>query len=112
MLSLRVHTAAAILATVLVWISWVGPVAAEEKSIFSPIIHVDKEKGFIVVSADGKVFAVEASEKAKPHLDKLPVSGMIDIVVEMRPDNVPLLKKWKVAGGESACKQFDGNSCK
>lgn len=112
MLSLRVPTAAALLAIGLGWTLWIRPVAAEEKSIFSPIIHVDKEKGYIVVSADGKVFAVEADEKAKPHLDKLPVSGMIDIVVEMRPNNVPLLKKWKVAGGESSCKQFDGNTCK
>jgi hypothetical protein len=100
------------LAMALVWSMWVGSAAAEDKSIFSPIIHVDKEKGYIVVSADAKVFAVEVSEAAKPHLDKLPVSGMIDIVMELRPGTAPLLKKWKVAGGESACKQFDGNTCK
>ena len=49
---------------------------------------------------------------AKPHLEKLPVSGMIDIVVEMRDGNTPLLKTWKVAGGESSCRQFDGKTCK
>jgi hypothetical protein len=87
-------------------------VFAEDKSFYSPIIQVDKEKGFIVVSNSGKVFAVEVPETAKPHLDKLPLSGMIDIVVEMRPDNAPLLKRWKVAGGESSCKQFDGKTCK
>jgi hypothetical protein len=55
---------------------------------------------------------VEVPEAAKPHLEKLPVSGMIDIVVEMRADNAPLLKTWKVAGGESSCKHFDGKTCK
>lgn len=89
-----------------------GPAPAEEKSIYSPIIHVDKEKGYIVVSANGAVFEVEASEAAKPHLDKLPVSGMIDIVVEIRPGNAPLLKTWKLAAGDSACKTFDGKTCK
>ena len=85
---------------------------AEDKSFYSPIIQVDKEKGFIVVSNSGKVFAVEVPDTAKPHLEELPLSGMIDIVVEMRPDNAPLLKRWKVAGGESSCKQFDGKTCK
>lgn len=86
---------------------------AEDRSIYSPIIHVNPEKGWIVVSADGKVFAVEASEAAKPHLSKLPPAGMIDIVVEIRgPDKLPLLKKWKLASGESNCMVFDGTSCK
>lgn len=88
------------------------PAFAEDKSFYSPIIHVDKEKGFIVVSGSGKVFPVEVPETAKPHLEKLPVSGMIDIVVEMRDGNTPLLKTWKVAGGDSSCKQFDGKTCK
>ncbi|WP_447984154.1 hypothetical protein [Nitrospira sp. Nam74] len=89
-----------------------APAPAEDKSFYSPIVHVDKEKGFIVVSNSGKVFAVEVPDAAKPHLDKLPLSGMIDIVVEMRADNAPLLKTWKVAGGESSCKHFDGKTCK
>jgi hypothetical protein len=96
------------------WSIVAGPVLAEDKSIFSPIILINKEKGYIVVSADAKVFAVEVPEAAKPHLDKLPVGGMsmIDIVVEIRPGNAPLLKSWKVASGESACKIFDGKTCK
>ena len=89
------------------------PSRAEDRSIYSPLIHVNPEKGFIVVSADGKVFAVEASPTAKPHLSKLPPSGMIDIVVELRGgDQPPLLKKWKLMSGESACKVFDGSACK
>jgi hypothetical protein len=101
-----------LLAATLISIACPGLSSAEDKSIFSPIIHVDKGKGYIVVSSDGKVFAVEVDEAAKPHLEKLPVSGMIDMVVELRPGNTPLLKKWKVAGGESACKEFDGKNCK
>lgn len=89
-----------------------GPAAAEDKSIYSPIIFVDKEKGFIVVSSSGAVFGVEVSEAAKPHLDKLPASGMIDVVVELRPGNAPLLKTWKLAAGESSCKIFDGKTCR
>ncbi|HZS12910.1 MAG TPA: hypothetical protein VFA38_11715 [Nitrospirales bacterium] len=86
---------------------------AEDRAIYSPLIHVNPEKGFIIVSADGKVFAVEASPAAKPHLSKLPPSGMIDIVVELREkDQPPLLKKWKLASGESSCKVFDGSACK
>lgn len=100
------------LVAMLAVLALVRPACAEDKSFYSPIVQVDKEKGFIVISNSGKVFAVEVPEAAKPHLEKLPVSGMIDIVVEMRADNPPLLKTWKVAGGESSCKHFDGKTCK
>jgi hypothetical protein len=108
----RINRWNVMLIVMLAWTGGIGPAAAEEKSLFSPIIDINTEKGFIVVSADGKVFAVEASEAAKPHLGKLPISGMIDLVVELRGENPPLIKTWKVAGGESSCKIFDGNSCK
>lgn len=108
----RINQSRVMLTVVLVWIGWIGPAAAEDKSFFSPIIDVNTEKGFIVVSADGKVFPVEASETAKPHLGKLPISGMIDLVVELRGESPPLIKTWKVAGGESSCKVFDGKTCK
>jgi len=89
-----------------------GPAGAEEKSYYSPIIYVDKEKGFIVISDSGKVFGVEVPPEARPHLDKLPPSGLIDIVAEIRPDQPPLLKRWKLASGESSCKIFDGKTCR
>jgi hypothetical protein len=92
--------------------AWVDSAAAEDKSIYSPIILVDKQKGYILVSSDAGVIAVEASDAAKPHLGKLPPSGMIDIVVELRPGNPPLLKSWKLAAGESECKHFDGQTCR
>lgn len=88
-------------------------VHAEDRSIYSPLILVNAEKGYIVVSADGKVFPVEATAAAKPHLSKLPPAGMIDIVVELRGGGQPpLLKTWKLASGESTCKIFDGSACK
>jgi hypothetical protein len=96
----------------LICLARIAPASAEEKSIYSPIIQIDKEKGWLVVSSNGAVFAVEASAAAKQHLDKLPASGMIDIVVETRPDGPPILKSWKLAAGESSCKTFDGKTCK
>jgi hypothetical protein len=97
---------------VLIGLGWAGSAAAEEKSYYSPIIYVDKEKGFIVISNSGAVFGVEVAPEARQHLEKLPPSGLIDIVVEIRPDNAPLVKRWKIASGESSCKVFDGKNCK
>lgn len=91
---------------------WTGLAGAEEKSYYSPIIFVDKEKGFIVISNSGAVFGIEVAPEAKQHLDKLPPSGLIDVVVEIRPGNAPLVKRWKIAAGESSCKIFDGKNCK
>jgi len=96
----------------LIGLGWAGPAGAEEKSYYSPIIYVDKEKGFIVISSSGAVFGVEVTPEARQHLDKLPPSGLIDIVVETRPDKAPLVKRWKIASGESSCKIFDGKTCK
>jgi len=97
---------------VVIGLSWAGSVRAEERSYYSPIIYVDTEKGFIVISNSGAVFGVEVPPDAKQHLAKLPQSGLIDIVVEIRPNNAPLVKRWKLASGESSCKIFDGKSCK
>jgi len=66
-------------------VCWTGSAVAEERSFYSPIIYVDKEKGFIVISNSGAVFGVEVAPDAKQHLDKLPPSGLIDIVVEYAP---------------------------
>ena len=102
-----------LLAVPLILTGWGNLAFAKEKSILSPIIHVDKQKGFIVVSTDSGVIGVEVSKEAKRHLGKLPAgSGMIDMVVEMRDGKPPFLKSWKVVGGESACKHFDGKKCR
>jgi hypothetical protein len=46
-------------------------------------------------------------------MEKLPLSGLVDFVVEMRgSEQAPLLKTWKVKSGESTCMYFDGKVCK
>lgn len=86
--------------------------SATEKSYYSPIINVDIDNNRILISTLGSVFWVEVPEAARPHLDKLPLSGLADIVVEERAGQPPLLKSWKIKSGESACLHFDGKTCK
>jgi hypothetical protein len=89
------------------------PVFAEDRSFYSPVIYIDKEQNQILISTSGKVFYVEVPEAAKPHMDKLPISGLVDFVVEMRGDDtLPLIKTWKVKSGESTCMYFNGKECK
>jgi hypothetical protein len=95
----------------------VGPITppsfAEDKSYYSPVIQVDMENHRVLISTFGSVFWVDAPDAAKPHLEKLPVSGLVDFVVEMRGnEQAPLLKTWKVKSGETSCKHFDGKACK
>lgn len=86
---------------------------AEDRSFYSPVIHIDKEQNQILISTSGRVFYVEVPEAAKPHMEKLPISGLVDFVVEMRGDDkLPLIKTWKVKSGESACIYFNGKECK
>jgi len=86
---------------------------AEEKSFYSPVIHVDKENHRILISTFGSVFWIDVPDSAKPHIEKLPVSGLADFVVEMRGEGqAPLLKTWKVKSGETSCTYFDGKTCR
>jgi hypothetical protein len=90
-----------------------SPSVAEDKSFYSPVIQVDTENHRILISTFGSVFWVEAPDSAKPHIEKLPVTGLVDFVVEMRENGqAPLLKTWKVKSGETNCKHFDGKTCK
>ncbi len=89
-----------------------GNTAAAEKSYYSPIINVDVENSRILISTLGAVFWVEIPEAGRPHMEKLPQSGLVDIVVETREGQAPLLKSWKVKSGESTCLNFDGKVCK
>ena len=89
------------------------PGFAEEKSFYSPIIGVDTENHRILISTLGSVFWIDVPDAAKPHLEKLPISGLADFVVDMRANGqAPLLKSWKVKSGETSCKYFDGNTCR
>ncbi|MFB3137178.1 MAG: hypothetical protein ACE1ZJ_04610, partial [Nitrospirales bacterium] len=80
--------------------------------IYSPIIRVEAEQGFILISADSGILWVKATPEALPHLKKLPVGGLIDLVIEFQgKPNPPLIKSWKLASGDSSCKVFDGKAC-
>lgn len=86
---------------------------AEDRSFYSPVIQVDTEHHRVLISTFGSVFWIDAPDAAKPHIEKLPVSGLVDFVVEMRGnEQAPLLKTWKVKSGETSCKHFDGKTCK
>lgn len=90
-----------------------SPSSAEDKSFYSPVINIDKESYRILISTHGAVFWIDVPDTAKPHLEKLPISGLADFVVEMRGDGqAPLLKTWKVKSGETSCTYFDGKTCK
>ncbi|MBK9949373.1 MAG: hypothetical protein IPP12_19650 [Nitrospira sp.] len=89
------------------------PAFAEDRSFYSPVIYIDKEKSQILISTSATVFYIEVPDAAKPHMDKLPISSLVDFVVEMRgEDKPPLIKTWKVKSGESTCMYFNGTECK
>lgn len=94
-------------------VSTIPPVHAEERSFYSPVIHIDKEQSQILISTSASVFYIEVPDAAKPHMEKLPLTGLVDFVVEMRgEDKLPLIKTWKVKSGESTCMYFNGKECK
>lgn len=103
-----------VIALILCLIGLTNPATASaaEKSYYSPIINVDAENSRILISTLGSVFWVDVPEEARPHIEKLPQSGLVDIVVETREGQPPLLKTWKVKSGESTCLHFDGKTCK
>ncbi len=91
----------------------VTPGFAEDKSFYSPIISVNVEEHKILISTLGAVFWIDVPDAAKPHLEKLPISGLADFVLDMRENGQPpLLKTWKIKSGETTCKYFDGTTCK
>jgi hypothetical protein len=90
-----------------------SPSFAEDKSFYSPVIQVDRENHRILISTFGSVFWIDVPDAAKPHIEKLPISGLADFVVEMREnEQAPLLKTWKVKSGETSCTYFDGKTCR
>jgi hypothetical protein len=86
---------------------------AEDKSYYSPVIQIDKDNHRILISTLGSVFYIDVPDAAKPHMEKLPISGLVDFVVEVRGNGqIPLIKTWKVKSGESTCMYFNGKECK
>ena len=100
----------------LLWCAVILPttqVLAEDRSFYSPVIYIDTEQSQILISTSASVFYIEVPDAGKPHMEKLPISGLVDFVVEMRSeDQRPLIKTWKVKSGESTCMYFDGKECK
>jgi hypothetical protein len=102
-----------ILLAALVILSFTNYSRAEDKSFYSPVIQIDTENHRILISTTGSVFYIEVPEAARPHMEKLPLSGLVDFVVEMRGNGkMPLIKTWKVKSGESTCMYFNGKECK
>ncbi len=96
--------------TALVWAFTDEP--GKEGSFYSPIIRVVPDKGFILINSGSGILWLKASEAAMPHIAKLPVGGLIDVVVVFQgKPNPPIIKLWKLAGGDSACSEFDGKQC-
>ena len=90
-----------------------SPSFAEDRSFYSPVIQVDVDTHRVLISTLGGIFWIDVPEPAKPHIEKLPISGLVDFVVEMRADGqAPLLKTWKVKSGETSCLYFDGKTCR
>lgn len=101
-----------IILTVIATSASLGPAHAETRSFYSPLLKIDPQAGYIVIANSGAIIGIEVPPEAKPHLETLQVSNLIDVVVEIRDNQPPLLKKWKLASGESPCRIFDGKECK
>lgn len=94
-----------------------APVFAEAstslKSYYSPIVRLEPEKGFFLITTDSGIQWIQVEDAAKRHLKTLDVGDMIDVMVELRAnDTPPLLKSWKLARSSSPCKIFNGKTCR
>ncbi|MDH4084202.1 MAG: hypothetical protein OEV99_11265 [Nitrospira sp.] len=103
----------AMLFTMLLTIGMASLSQAEDKSFYSPVIHIDVDNHRILISQLGSVFYIHVPEIARPHIEKLPISGLVDFVVDWKGDDqMPVIKTWKVKSGESTCMYFNGKECK
>ncbi len=99
-----------VLSTPMAWAFTDEP--GKEGSFYSPVIRVVPDKGFLLISSGNGILWLKASEAAMPHLSKLPIGGMIDVVVTFQgKPNPPVIKSWKLTSGESDCIIFDGTQC-
>ncbi|NJN70788.1 MAG: hypothetical protein HC801_11265 [Nitrospira sp.] len=103
----------AMLFTTLLVIGMTSSSQAEDKSYYSPVIYIDVENHRILISQLGGVFYIDVPEIARPHIEKLPISGLVDFVVDWKGDDqMPVIKTWKVKSGESTCMYFNGKECR
>jgi len=102
----------ALLLTLLLVLGFTDQSFALDKSFYSPVIHIDVENHRILISQLGSVFYIDVPEVARPHMEQLPISGLVDFVVEWKGDDqMPVIKTWKVKSGESTCMYFNGKEC-
>jgi len=81
-------------------------------SFYTPIIRIVPESGFLLINSGNGILWVKASPEAMPHLSKLPIGGLLDVIVEFQGQpNPPIIKSWKLASGNSSCDVFDGTHC-
>ena len=86
--------------------------AAPLKSYYSPIVRLEADKGYFLITTNSGIQWVQVEDAAKEHLKTLEVGDMIDVVVQFRPEPAPpLLKTWKLARSASPCKVFNGQTC-
>ena len=103
----------AMLFTMLLAIGMASLSQAEDKGFYSPVIYIDVENHRILISQLGGVFYIDVPDIARPHIEKLPISGLVDFVVDWKGDDqMPVIKTWKVKSGESTCMYFNGKECK
>jgi hypothetical protein len=76
-------------------------------------MKIESDKGVFLITTDAGIQWIQVEEEAKMQLKTLEVGDIIDVIVEMRPDNIPpLVKSWKLARSASSCKVFDGKTCR
>ncbi|HBP89169.1 MAG: hypothetical protein KC592_08310 [Nitrospira sp.] len=93
-----------------------SPVFAEASTSLqtfnSPIMKIESDKGVFLITTDSGIQWIQVAEEGKIQLKTLDVGDIIDVIVEMRPDNTPpLVKSWKLARSASSCKVFNGKTC-
>ncbi len=82
------------------------------KNFNSPIVKLEPEKGFFLITTETGILWVQVEEPGKKHLKTLEVGDVIEVIVEVLPDKAPpILKSWKLSRSGSACKVFDGKVC-
>lgn len=110
------HHLFAFLLGLIVFFQTGSPVFAEASTSLqkfnSPIMKIESDKGVFLITTDSGIQWIQVEEEAKIQLKTLEVGDIIDVIVEMRPDNIPpLVKSWKLARSASSCKVFDGKTC-
>lgn len=106
------HSVCACVLVMLTSVPVFAETASSLKSYYSPIVRLEADKGYFLITTNSGIQWVQVEGPGKEHLKNLEVGDMIDIVVQLRPEPAPpLLKTWKLARSASSCIVFDGQTC-